>query len=108
MLSYFEDSQSETPHPLQYRRFSHARPVSEYIPKCGAVHGKRIAVLLTLLMFALVIGLQTEKQNAYSLLEVWWHSLVATQLRQQLDGEMYNDNIAFAYSDSTDRNLYTD
>ena len=108
MLSYFEDSQSETPHPLQYRRFSHARPVSEYIPKCGAVHGKRIAVLLTLLRFALVVGLQTGKAECLLLLEVWWHSLVATQLRQQLDGEMYNDNIAFAYSDSTDHNVYTD
>ena len=27
---------------------------------------------------------------------------------KQLDGELYNDNIAFAYSDSTDHNLYTD
>ena len=108
MLSYFEDRQSGTPHPLQYRRLLHARPVGEYIPKCGAVHGKSIAMLLIILRFALVIGLQTGKAECLLLLEVWWHSLVATQLRQQLDGEMYNDNIAFAYSDSTDHDLYTD
>ena len=51
------------------------------------------------------IALNSESANSSVRVQFAGNSIC---IAQQLDGEMYNDNIAFAYSDSTDHNLYTD